>query len=646
MNNFRYDINGLRAYAVAIVILFHFGILGFSGGFIGVDIFFVISGFLMTSIIWRSLKQQKLSILNFYLSRAIRIIPALFVVCSFLLILGWYTLLPNDFSQLAKHILSSINFFSNFTYYKESGYFDTTSHNKALLHTWSLSVEWQFYLIFPIIMTILYKINSSKKLIFSLLLIGTILSFLASIYITHRSSSAGFFLLPTRAWEMLVGGLIYFYSISNKTIKFSKTLEFTGFLIIFFSLIFFDSNTLWPSYNALVPVLGTSLILITSQQNSLFTKPKIFQWLGNSSYSIYLWHWPIVFYLYYYNYLDNILLITIGIILSVLMGYLSFKYVENPTRKYFSKNDSLKNYVIWIISISFLSTISIFIYINDGFKKRFEEKIISALETVNNINPRRAECLVFPGQALSSCTYGSGPTRLLVVGDSHANAMINGIEKALPIYTSLISWNFSGCPAVEGLKKTSNPSDKCGELITETIKKINQYPNDVPVLIVNRTNTLFGGAPEQENINKPIRYITKPYSHYDEKYHTEMVNAYVNTLCKFAQNHKVYVTRPTPEAPYSVPHTLAKLLMQNQDQTKQELNITYKDYMTRSKFAWAAQDIAKNKCGINIIDLSEAFCDGNKCSFIKNDKPLFLDDDHMSWEASLILKSYFKEIFE
>jgi len=172
--NFRYDINGLRAYAVILVVLFHFGIIGFAAGFIGVDIFFVISGFLMTSIVIKSLDKGNFSLLKFYLARGIRIVPALFVVSTIVLILGWFLVLPTDYKALAKHTLSSINFFSNIVYWRESGYFDTDSHNKALLHTWSLSVEWQFYLVFPIIVALLYKIKKSRNFLLTFFILGVV----------------------------------------------------------------------------------------------------------------------------------------------------------------------------------------------------------------------------------------------------------------------------------------------------------------------------------------------------------------------------------------------------------------------------------------------------------------------------------------
>lgn len=237
-SNFRYDINGLRAYAVILVVLFHFGIFGFSAGFIGVDIFFVISGFLMTNIVVKSLERGDFSLLNFYLARGIRIVPALFVVSTIVLILGWFFLLPTDYKALAKHTLSSINFFSNIVYWRESGYFDTDSHNKALLHTWSLSVEWQFYLVFPIIVALIYKIKKSRKFLLFFIILGTILSFILSIIITAKNPSAGFFLLPTRAWEMLIGGLILF--IPKEKVPYKKPLEIIGFSLIAISCYIFQ----------------------------------------------------------------------------------------------------------------------------------------------------------------------------------------------------------------------------------------------------------------------------------------------------------------------------------------------------------------------------------------------------------------------
>lgn len=644
--NFRYDINGLRAYAVILVVLFHFGIIGFAAGFIGVDIFFVISGFLMTSIVIKSLDKGNFSLLKFYLARGIRIVPALFVVSTIVLILGWFLVLPTDYKALAKHTLSSINFFSNIVYWRESGYFDTDSHNKALLHTWSLSVEWQFYLVFPIIVALLYKIKKSRNFLLTFFILGTIISLILSIIITAKNPSAGFFLLPTRAWEMLAGGLIFF--IPKEKVPYKKPLEFIGFFLIAISCYIFSTDTLWPSYNAILPVLGAFLILLAHQQNSIFTKGYVFQWLGNNSYSIYLWHWPIVFFLHYFYKNDDYIFITAGIILSIILGWLSYTYIENPTRKKLSNLSIVKAYFLWFLSISILSLISIMIFKFDGVKNRFSNEINNISNTINDINPRRDECLGKQDDSqLKKCTYGDGPLSLIVVGDSHASAMLNGVINALPNNTSLISFTISGCPTVKNLKKTNMPEYSCGERVKDIINDIKtNYSTDIPILVINRANAIFQGEPENDKSNQPIRYINTPSLVFDEEYYAQMRNAYVDTLKDLSASHKVYITRPTPEAKKEISNLAAKIFKYHLP--TQDLTITWNEYYERSKQAWKAQDMAAQSTkNIQIIDLSREFCDNETCYFTQNNLPLFYDDDHMSWTASLKLAPIFKkEIFD
>lgn len=644
--NFRYDINGLRAYAVILVVLFHFGIIGFAAGFIGVDIFFVISGFLMTSIVIKSLDKGNFSLLKFYLARGIRIVPALFVVSTIVLILGWFLVLPTDYKALAKHTLSSINFFSNIVYWRESGYFDTDSHNKALLHTWSLSVEWQFYLVFPIIVALLYKIKKSRNFLLTFFILGIIISLILSIIITAKNPSAGFFLLPTRAWEMLAGGLIFF--IPKEKVPYKKPLEFIGFFLIAISCYIFSTDTLWPSYNAILPVLGAFLILLAHQQNSIFTKGSVFQWLGNNSYSIYLWHWPIVFFLHYFYKNDDYIFITAGIILSIILGWLSYTYIENPTRKKLSNLSIVKAYFLWFLSISILSLISIMIFKFDGVKNRFSNEINNISNTINDINPRRDECLGKQDDSqLKKCTYGDGPLSLIVVGDSHASAMLNGVINALPNNTSLISFTISGCPTVKNLKKTNMPEYSCGERVKDIINDIKtNYSTDIPILVINRANAIFQGEPENDKSNQPIRYINTPSLVFDEEYYAQMRNAYVDTLKDLSASHKVYITRPTPEAKKEISNLAAKIFKYHLP--TQDLTITWNEYYERSKQAWKAQDMAAQSTkNIQIIDLSREFCDNETCYFTQNNLPLFYDDDHMSWTASLKLAPIFKkEIFD
>ena len=248
ISSFRYDINGLRAWAVIAVVLFHFGVPGFSGGFVGVDIFFVVSGYLMTGIILKGLidKDSKLitvssfSIFDFYIARARRIFPALAVLCAVLLIIGWFYLAPRDYRELGRESARAIIFASNFLYLKQDGYFDSAAHEKMLLHTWSLSVEWQFYIVFPLLLLFLAKLFRSVKLIYLSIWLLFLSSLMASLYFSEKQPTAAFYMLYTRMWEMLTGGLVSIYFLrKNCKPALIPLLNFTGFSLIVFSIVFF-----------------------------------------------------------------------------------------------------------------------------------------------------------------------------------------------------------------------------------------------------------------------------------------------------------------------------------------------------------------------------------------------------------------------
>ena len=321
--DFRHDINALRALAVIGVIVFHFNSSWLPGGFAGVDIFFVLSGYLMTSIIFRGLETEKFSLTKFLISRVNRIVPALTFLCIVLLLVGWFSLNPMDFKPLGMQVLSSVTFVSNIVYWMDSGYFHASSKEKWLLHTWSLSVEWQFYLIYPIVILICSRVlslNITKKLI----VVGTLLSFIFSVYFSHNSPQAAYYLLPSRVWEMLIGGVVYLFPINiPKNIRRYATNA--GLVSIVFSYATFSSRLVWPGEYALIPVLGTCLILYAKDNTYKPFRNIVISSIGRWSYSIYLWHWPIVV-------LGAFLMIEdwwkFGIVLSIVTGYLSYQFIE------------------------------------------------------------------------------------------------------------------------------------------------------------------------------------------------------------------------------------------------------------------------------------------------------------------------------
>lgn len=328
---FRKDINGLRAIAVVAVVLFHFGIPAMHGGFFGVDIFFVISGFLMTDIITNRLDKKTFSLIIFYFERGKRIIPALAFLCAFLLVIGWFILTPVSYRALGKHVAGSLTFISNIIYLLEANYFDSASREKWLLHTWSLSVEWQFYLLYPLALCLIRKINSR---LWQCAIIAGIAaaSYILCIYFSIRWSSAAFYLFPTRAWEMLAGAVVCLYPLSLS--RHGKiAIELIGIGLICTGIFVIKGSGAWSEFSALMPVIGTALVISANRAGSIITGNALFQFIGKISYSVYLWHWPIVVGLYYFGELHNPLWIAGAIGASIVAGWLSYIFVETPARK-------------------------------------------------------------------------------------------------------------------------------------------------------------------------------------------------------------------------------------------------------------------------------------------------------------------------
>lgn len=424
--NFRKDINGLRAIAVVAVVLFHFNPTWVSGGFAGVDVFFVISGFLMTGIIFRKMESNSFSILSFYASRASRIVPALAFLCFVMLILGWLYLIPSDYKLLSKHVSGSISFLSNIMYSREGGYFATSSHEKWLLHTWSLSVEWQFYLIYPLILVTLKRFLSLQTMKVVLLL-GTIVALFLCMFATYKLQNETYFLLHTRAWELMMGGVAYLFPFKlNDKNKFR--MEMVGVFLILLSYFYISKNDVWPGYLTILPVLGAFSIIQANRNNSLITSNFIFQKLGLWSYSIYLWHWPVVVALYYLG-LNDLISILIGIGISLILGITSYYFIEKKlsfTKPQINFIGLLKYPPLVLIFIT--GAIGSTVYINNGYQGRVSAKYSNIVKSMTFANRQNGYCFysetkdqadVLKG---TSCLLGDKTKKpsILLIGDSFA----------------------------------------------------------------------------------------------------------------------------------------------------------------------------------------------------------------------------------
>lgn len=643
---FRDDINGLRAWAVLAVILFHFGVPGFSGGFVGVDIFFVISGFLMTGIVVEGLEknhQKQFSIIEFYMARARRILPALIVLCAVLLALGWLTLLPLDYKMLGTHVVSAIFFLSNVQFWREAGYFDTSSHDKWLLHTWSLSVEWQFYLILPLVIIAVWKLWPGRKSVFNILLAGLLASLALSIVVSPLAPSAAFYLLPTRAWEMLAGGLVYLLANRlNMTEGLRTVFESIGFALIAWAILGFDSSSNWPGWRALVPVVGTMLVLFAARSNSRWTGLAVTQWLGTRSYSLYLWHWPIVVALTYWGEQTTPGFIAAGLGLTLVLGHLSYHMIESSTRRHLGSLNLRKNSALLLSCILITTAASTVVIYNNGLHGRLDpEAEVISQESLNS-NPRRDECLIGKGIASPSCEFGGSDLQAIVLGDSHANAVVSAVVSATPSPNSgVMELSYSACPTIQGVHGLLQK--QCGDFVDWAIEKLKTIPKNIPVVIINRhAQFVYGPNEDASKANKPQVYFSKPYKTPEPEFLEEYAKNLTNTACQLAQDRTVYLVRPIPEMGVNVPMRTARTVLLG---IKQGVYVTHADYQQRQAFIWQAQDAARDQCGVKILDPLPYLCSDGRCYGAKNNRPLYRDSDHLSEHGNKVLVPMFAEIF-
>jgi len=350
-SNFRFDISFLRIFAVFAVVFYHYNIFPLRSGFVGVDIFFVISGYLMTKIILLSFDKNNFNLWQFYKRRVVRIFPALLVLITlFAFIVSYFV--PTQLFQYLRSAYSSSLFFSNIVYYINNGYFSSSSHNNFLLHTWSLSVEWQFYMIYPVILMFLKKIYSTSSRMFIGSFVGLIvLSFLSMIYFCIKDIDFSFYIFFTRAWEMLFGGLAFLFSNTVKSIKqnIKVFLSILSYLILGLCVVLFGSQK-WPSILTIIPVVATTLIIWLNVHFKFFTN-KFSKYLGDISYSLYLYHWPIYVLSMFFGANLDIRNRFFLIVISFICAVVSFEFVEK--RSYLK---SLK----WILFSSVLIFIGTF----------------------------------------------------------------------------------------------------------------------------------------------------------------------------------------------------------------------------------------------------------------------------------------------
>ena len=620
-NLFKYrpEIDGLRAIAILPVIFYHAGFHLFSGGYVGVDIFFVISGYLISSIILSEIETGKFSLLNFYQRRARRILPALFCVILISIPFAWFILLPADLELFGNSAFSALTFWSNYIFYFEIDYFETSSKLKPLLHTWSLSIEEQFYIIYPLLLIFFFKFG--KKTFITFLIVSGIFSLILSqwagnlkftypyfekeLLFFNQSSLTNFFLPIGRIWELIIGILIAFYIKKNgQPNKFNEALTLIGLLLIIYSVFTFTPETNYPSFNTLIPTIGTGLLIL--YMNSKTVTYKIFSqkslvFIGLISYSAYLYHYPIFTFIEYSNNLNaNLILKIILIFFTFFISYISWKYIEKPFRnkKIISKKHFFYILLTLYLLVSFLVVLNFY---SKGFKSRFDKDFKNF--SINfNVKELEKETSEYKNNLrLDNQFDTNNKKKILIIGNSVAIDLLMSFEQNKDLFTYYEFKEYYFKP--ENLLKNSYKDQL----------EINKLIN----------NKLF--------INADVLMISSLYNEYETSFSN---NNIINLLDKFAKKHnKLLVITGNNPVFYDdsgISPVLSMLLKNRKNNfSEKELKKLYYKRLS-NKFLNIAKKVKTISTNLDIIFLDKydysCSLDEKICSFLTDEKKLIYFD--------------------
>lgn len=662
---YRAEVDGLRALAVIPVILFHAGFALFSGGFVGVDVFFVISGYLITSILIKELDAGKFSIINFYERRARRILPALFLVVLVSIPFAWMWLTPPDMKDFAQSLIGVSTFSSNILFFFESGYFDTSAELKPLLHTWSLAVEEQYYIFFPLMLMATWRLGRRWTLV--ILGFAFILSFGLGQWGAYNKPSAAFYLLPARGWELLIGAFIAFYLQKRDHIQsqqFNQLASLLGLALVVYATFAFDQQTPFPTFYTLIPVIGTALIIFSAVKGTItntLLSHKAMVGVGLISYSAYLWHQPIFAFARHRSLHEpSPTLFGILGIFSIFLAYFSWKYVEAPFRNKV-KFDRSKIFLLSGIGLGILICLGIVGHVKNGVLHHYDnatKKILIPNYGVNTTleNCHREGSSYIPLE--SSCALGSKANVIgALIGDSHGYAISFSLdEKAKKHNVGLYQMTFNGCASAGNIYRSDFDTDnKCAEFNADVASYIKSNDKIEYVVMASRW-TMFledegfnNGEGGIEHTNARSDSITNGVRERNiegvrvkklKERLTETVTSYLNA------NKKVILIYPIPEVGWNVPKFTAHQLMFGGDRLG--FSTSYALFKERNKIAFSTLDAIGEHQNLTRIYPDNFLCDNHlkeRCVFALNNKNLYFDDNHVTTEgANLFINEILKTI--
>ncbi|HEY8948830.1 MAG TPA: acyltransferase family protein [Rhizomicrobium sp.] len=630
---YRPDVDGLRAVAVLAVVFYHYGFWQVPGGFVGVDIFFVISGFLITGIIHREMADGHFTIRHFYERRIRRIFPALFAMLTIASAAAWFLLFPVDFEAYAKSLLATAFFAANFEFWREVGYFDLAASLKPLLHLWSIAVEEQFYLLFPAVL-LLTGTSSRPRLV---AVIGVLLaaSFTFSVWEVGHSAATAFYLLPSRMWELMLGAIVTIAPLPVLSRRWRDAVALAGALLIAWAIWTYDRWMPFPGLAAVAPCLGAALVIYAGRQTNLVAralsaKPVVF--IGLISYSLYLWHWPVlVFTQIALNRALHPWEIYACIALSFALAVLSWRYVERPIRKHRGLEwRALFGGAAAAITVTALCGAAV--ASARGVPQRMQPEIRKILAEERDHEPRMDICFGLTAHDVRRgrlCRIGSTQTEepsFILWGDSHADALLPAVQKvAQQNGRAGLFAGTDSCAPLLGVVRPDAPrckpfNDAVAKLATKsTIREV--------ILDARWSKNAYGVARGEGD------WRIFPYDEQGEGTDLTSTEAVFyrgleRTVRKLARAGKhVVIVASVPEAGYSVPRMMAHMRM---DGDNRKLTHSLPKFLAHQKFVFSTLKRMQDRYGAKILYPHEILCATGKCELSLNDRPLYRDEHHLS----------------
>jgi peptidoglycan/LPS O-acetylase OafA/YrhL len=650
---YRADIDGLRAMAVLAVVLCHFGIPPFSGGFVGVDVFFVISGLLITALIHEEMARGRFSLASFYERRIRRIFPALIVVLLFTVAVSVVLLVPSDLVRYGESLKATVVFASNFQFWSEAGYFDVAAEQKPLLHTWSLAVEEQFYLIFP---PLLYLAQRAGRR-WPLAIIGAILalSFIESIWGVWASPSSTFYLLPARMWELMIGAVLAigaWQAPANPIIR--NVCTAVGVALIAAAIFAYDAQTPFPGPTALLPCLGTALVIYGGASGRTIIGDVLssrgFVFIGLISYSLYLWHWPVLVFARYYDIAPLSLGARVGLaLLSAVPAVLSWRYVELPFRgkaSFIGRKTLVRGAVAAMVGLALIGAAPRWTH---GFPQRYPDDIRRILAVGSNPDEACSYLTVEQIRRDGLCKIGAkGSTSpsFLLWGDSHADAVERAIDEvAARRGIAGLYATSSGCAPLIGVKVFvgwQSGRDFC-VAVNDEIARIAADKTITQVILVARWAKNAEGTEFGEPTEAP-KLLTD-----DETPDAALANDRAvfarglrRTIALLVQEGKeVVIVASIPEIGPSVPEAIVKrrLLGKTVD-----IRPSLAEYLTRQDYVFQVLDALRGEFPITIVYPHQILCASSRCEIEIDGRPLYRDGHHLTDFGAEQLEPMFDQV--